>query len=46
MRKFWIVLILLLFIAATLWGIEAASAGTHEVLGDSGYNTFISEVFS
>lgn len=46
MRKFWIVLILLLFFAVTLWGIEAASAGTHEVLGDSGYINFLSEVFS
>lgn len=46
MRKLFIVLLILLFLAATLWGIEAAAVGTHKILGDTGYHTFLSEVFS
>jgi len=42
MRKLLIVLLLLAFLAVTLWGIEAAASGTHEIMGDSGYHPFIS----
>ncbi len=41
MRKFLIVLLLLLFLAAALFGIEAASAGTHKIMGDPNYQTFL-----
>ncbi len=46
MKKLLIILLLFLFIAVTLWGIETAAAGTHHIMGDPGYHTFLSEVFS
>lgn len=41
MRKILITIILLLFVALVLWGIEAAAAGTHRILGDAAYRPFI-----
>ena len=41
-----ITFILVLFISVlTLWGIHAAAANTHTILGDCGYIPFIQEIF-
>ncbi len=45
MRTFLITIFILLLSALVLWGINAAAAGTHEILGDSGYIPFIQEIF-
>ena len=41
MKKFVIILLLLIFAALTLWGIEGAAAGTHRVLGNADHQSFI-----
>ncbi|MBQ7035866.1 MAG: hypothetical protein IJN34_09050 [Clostridia bacterium] len=45
MKRLWIVIILILFTLATLWGIHRAAAGTHAILGDADYKPFIQEIF-
>ena len=45
MRTFLITILILLFSALVLWGINAAAAGTHMILGDRGYIPFIQEIF-
>ena len=42
MRKLLIALLLILFVLIVLWGVQTAAAGTHAVLGDTGYRPFIS----
>ena len=46
MKKLLIAILITLFLAVTLWGIETAAAETHRIMGDSAYHTFLSEVFS
>ncbi|MBQ8600557.1 MAG: hypothetical protein IJ407_04165 [Clostridia bacterium] len=41
MRTIAIILLLILFSALTLWGIETAASGTHEILGNIGHQPFI-----
>ncbi|MBQ8892829.1 MAG: hypothetical protein IJ043_00290 [Clostridia bacterium] len=45
MRKLIILLLLLLFAAAVLWGVNSAAAGTHEIMGDYGYQPFFQRLF-
>ncbi|MBR2013704.1 MAG: hypothetical protein IJ995_05770 [Clostridia bacterium] len=45
MRTFFITILILLLSALVLWGINAAAAGTHSVMGDAGYKPFIQEIF-
>lgn len=41
MRTVIIILLIILFAALTLWGIETAASGTHEILGNVGHHSFI-----
>lgn len=40
MRKVLIIILILAFAALVILGINAAAAGTHEILGDAGYQPF------
>lgn len=45
MRSWIIFIIIIVFSALVLWGISAAAASTHSILGDAGYKPFIQEIF-
>ena len=45
MRSLLIFIIILIFTALVLWGVNAAAAETHSVMGDAGYKPFIQEIF-